>query len=1106
MENVDRDIFIRHVHPEDADIRLNAYKQAQLTGKLSYAARFIWNDGSIHWVEALGSYRYNKAGEAVTFSGTVSDITEERLKNAEMQVIQSRLQSIFQHVSLGIALTDLEGRYTLVNPAYTRIVGYTEDELYELNMQAVSYAGDWERKKAMLSLLFDAQRSEFEIEKRYIHKDGHPVWARNNVSLLYDEAGKPANIIIISEDITPQIEWKQEQQKLRKLVDNSVDMMAILGLNGKNTYINKAGMDMLGFEDQEQVLNTPIADLHTPEDYEKVSREVIPVIMKEGRWSGTIMIRNLVTGERIPVYNNTTRIDHPLTGVPMAIGAVMRDLRPELKAQKEQQKLIALLEKSSDFVSLSDLEGNVNYVNEAGRRMLGIESQEELEVHNSNYLPASEIERLKNEVNKGLFENGRWMGEILYRHFKTGEEIPVYGHTMLVYDEITGAPFGRATISRDLRQEKAFNKALKESEQRFRSMVEQAPVAIGVLRGEQMIVETANDALLGLWGRDRSVMNLPLAEALPELRDQPFLALIEQVYTTGLAHYGFETPANLGPEGALITKYFNFIYAPFREAGKITGVQILASEVTGQVKIKKELEASEERFRNFVTNAPTPIGVYIGREMRIQTVNEAILKTWDRDASVVGKTFREALPELEGLHFHQLLDDVYTTGVPYTANEAKVDLFVHGSLKTHYFNFTYKPLFDGNGDVYGVINTATDVTDLVLARKQLTEAEERLRLAVESAEIATWNINLQTGEVNFSARAREWYGFTGANINMHDGFKAIHEEDRERAIAAMEKALTFESGGNYEDEYRVISLQTGEVRIVRPSAKVIFGEQQEPLMLTGVVRDITRQKMQAQEMEDRVQQRTRELQLANIQLKQTNEELEQYAYVASHDLQEPLRKIRMFSSMLKDNKELSGLVTIQTYIDKISASAARMSLLIKDLLDFSRVSAKEELFTTVQLDYVLANVIHDFELLIEQKQAIITSEPLPTIAAIPLQMNQLFYNLMGNALKFTPPGKAPEIGISCRQADDALLTAHHKSTGKTWHLITVTDNGIGFDDFLKEKIFTIFQRLNTREQYEGTGIGLALCRKIVLSHGGDIWAESESGKGASFYLLLPEKQ
>lgn len=1103
IETIERSIFAKHIHPEDAIIRNKAFEQALGNGHLEYEARFIWNNGSIHWIKALGTYHFDANGQPLTFSGTVCDITEEKNKQSELQALQNRFQSIFQHASLGIAMTDLQGNFTLANKAYTKIVGYDEEELYGLSIKQISHPEDWARKKGLLDQLLQGHMREFEINKRYTHKNGQQVWVRNNVSIIHDAGGRPQNLVVISEDITAQNEWKQEQQKLRKLVDNSVDLMSILGLNGRNTYINKAGMEMLGFDTQEQVNETPLSMLHSPADFEKVQREVLPTVMETGRWAGSMIVKNMKTGERFPVFNHCMRIDHPLTGVPMAVGAVMRDMRPEMKARKEQQKLIALLEKSSDFVSLSHLNGQVHYVNEAGRKMLGIDTREELERHNSEYLAPHQLEKLEDEVTRQMEETGRWSGEIVYRHFKTGEEIPVFDNTMMVYDEFNGAPIGRATISRDLRQEKAFHKAITESEQRFRNMVEQAPVAIGVLKGPTFIIETVNDALLQLWGKSRSAIGKPMLEALPELVSQPFPKLMLRVFETGIPYYGFQTPAMLKKDGKLDTFYFNFIYAPFIENGAVTGIQILASDVTEQVKVHKELQASEERFRSFISSAPTPIGVYTGREMRIQIVNDAILKTWDRDSSVIGKTFSEALPEMEGQPFAQLLDDVYTTGITYTASEAPVSLLVNGRLQQFYFNFTYKPIRDGKGEVYGVINTATDVTALVLGRKQLMETQERLRLAVESAEMATWSINIQNGEVHFSQRARDWYGFAGETINMYDGFNAIHPEDRERAVSNMQQALDPAREGFYEDEYRVVNLQTKVLRVLRVSGRVIFNEQQEAVLLTGIVHDITRQKMQEQELENMVQQRTIELQQANIQLKQTNEELEQYAYVASHDLQEPLRKIRMFSSMLKDHPAITGNEYTQRHMEKIDASATRMSLLIKDLLEFSRVNAEGELFTTVSLDTIVASVEQDFELLIQQKQAVIVKDVLPSITAIPLQMNQLFYNLLGNALKFTAPGEAPQVTITSQPATPALLATHEMPSGKSYYHITIADQGIGFDSFLKEKIFTIFQRLNTRDQYEGTGIGLALCRKIVLSHGGFIWAEGESGQGAKFHLLLP---
>lgn len=771
------------------------------------------------------------------------------------------------------------------------------------------------------------------------------------------------------------------------------------------------------------------------------------------------------------------------------------------------QKLIFLLEHSNDFVSLSDMEGNVDYVNEAGRKMMGLDTMDEVKRPNSEYLMAGELSKLKKEINKTLMEKGKWSGEVIYRHFKTGEPIPVYSTTMLVYDPETGEPRGRASISRDLRQEKMFRKALMEGEQRFRSLVEHAPVAIGVLKGKDMVIEIANNALLQLWGKGPEIIGQPIIAALPEIKEQPFPDLLQQVLESGSTYYGFETPARLVRNGRTEDCYFNFIYAAFKEENRITGIQIVANEVTAQVRANKELKASEEHFRNFVLSSPMPIGVYIGREMRIQIANNAILGAWNKDASIIGKTFREALPELEGQPFYRLLDEVYTTGIPYVATEDRVDLLFDGAMQTFYYNFTYKPLRDGEGKIFGVINTATNVTDLVLARKQLAEAEDQLRMAIEAAEMSTWNIDLVTGEVHFSERVREWYGFSGEAIDMQSGFLAIHEEDRERVVERFRQSLQPEAGDFYEDEYRIINLRDGSMRIVRPVGKVFFNEEKEPYLISGIVQDITKQRMYEEELERQVQLRTKELQLANRQLEQSNRELEQFAYVTSHDLQEPLRKIKLFAGMLKEHLKIDSDPLARQYLGKIPASAERMSTLIKDLLNYYRLSAKDELISSVDLNEVLKNVEEDFELLIQQKNAVIQTTPLPRIQAIPLQMNQLFYNLIGNALKFSREGTAPRISISGRALPATELWRYPSlHAGEPYFLITVSDNGIGFDPSLKDKLFTVFQRLNAGEKYEGNGIGLALCKKIVFTHGGMIWANGEREKGAEFHIILPLTQ
>lgn len=642
------------------------------------------------------------------------------------------------------------------------------------------------------------------------------------------------------------------------------------------------------------------------------------------------------------------------------------------------------------------------------------------------------------------------------------------------------------------------------SETSFQSVVMQAPVAMAIFKGENFIIESANLYMLDLWGKTEEVIGKSINEALPELSDQPFPQLLHNVYKTGSEYHGFETKMYIRQNEEVNEAYFNFVYSPLKNPdGSVAGILMIATDVSTLVVAKKELEESEKRYRDLIAGANVATSIYIGEDMKIRLANNAMLKLWGKDASVIGKPLKHALPELDGQPFIELLKNVYTTGVTYHGSEDRADLVVNGRLQSYYFNFTYKALHDSGGRIYGILNMAVDVTEMVKAKLKIKEAEERWRIALNSAELGTWDFYPVTNEFICSPRTKELFGLSvNAPVTLEKLMNTIHNPYRRKVYSKMEKAMKQGSKGNYRIEYELTGIEDQKRRWHRATGQVFFNDEGNVHRLNGTVLDITDRKRVEEALEERVQIRTIELLNANKELERSNQELEQYAYVASHDLQEPLRKILVYTDLVKKGLTQSSADTSR--LDKIMGSAQRMSLLIQDLLNFSRLLKTESIFTTVDLNRIIQNVVDDFELKISETGADIHIEELPHVEASPQQMNQLFYNLISNALKFRREGIPPSITIrSSTVMKDDILKYPELNASLNYCDIAVTDNGIGFNSKYVQHIFEIFKRLHTRKKFEGTGIGLALCRKIARNHSGEIYAESKEGQGSTFHVILP---
>jgi light-regulated signal transduction histidine kinase (bacteriophytochrome) len=239
-------------------------------------------------------------------------------------------------------------------------------------------------------------------------------------------------------------------------------------------------------------------------------------------------------------------------------------------------------------------------------------------------------------------------------------------------------------------------------------------------------------------------------------------------------------------------------------------------------------------------------------------------------------------------------------------------------------------------------------------------------------------------------------------------------------------------------------------------------------------------------------------------LKRSNQNLEEFAYAASHDLKEPMRKIQLFSNRLKDRLQDKLAQEDKNFFDRIMNATQRMNTLIDDLLMYSHVSRGVVIEEMVDLNQKVRLVLEDLELEIDEKEANVRVENLPTVKGHRKQLQQLFQNLISNAIKYSKPGVAPEVSISCRLVDgDETLHVLPGKENKRYYLIEVSDNGIGFEPDDAERIFNVFTRLHGMAEYKGTGVGLSIARKVAENHAGFLWAEGKPDGGASFKVMLP---
>jgi PAS domain S-box-containing protein len=390
------------------------------------------------------------------------------------------------------------------------------------------------------------------------------------------------------------------------------------------------------------------------------------------------------------------------------------------------------------------------------------------------------------------------------------------------------------------------------------------------------------------------------------------------------------------------------------------------------------------------------------------------------------------------------------------------------------------PVRDERGAITCWAGINLDITRLKQTERRLRESEERFRSVLDSSLDVIYRLNLQTGRYEYISPSVETVlGYAPDEIEAMGAptsLALIHPDDLP-AVRAMLAHL--EEAGEADMEYRQRA-KSGEFRWLSNHASVCRDEAGRPLYRSGNIRDITERRRAEGQLRRTVEE-----------LARSNKELEQFAYVSSHDLQEPLRMVTAFTGLLRDRYRGKLDAKADEYIDFALEGATRMQSLIHDLLAYSRVGGRTADLAVTNVAEALQTALTDLDASLATAGALVTSDPLPAVVADGSQLAQVFENLIGNSIKYRREQVAPEIHVGAERRR------------REW-VFFVRDNGIGIDPEYSGRIFEIFQRLHGRKEYPGTGVGLAICRKIVERHGGRIWVDSRSGEGATFFFTIPD--
>lgn len=995
---------------------------------------------------------------------TVVDVTARKLTGEALRQSNEWLRLSESLDSLGRFDPDLKTCDARRSKVQARLYGVDPDSVHPDGVDPAARRtsqGDWrtlihpddrDRMKRGIETAKSGTQvpaTEFPI----IWPDESIHWLFGTRKVILDGAGRPARLVGADADITGRV---QAETALNQFFTSSPTALAICGLNGCVQQANSAWERIHGFSSGEME-GRLLLDLVHPEDRTTTA---------------AALERLLITGHsqsfecRGACQDGSCRrllIDANIQKTTQVIYATAKDITKRKTAedalQLSEARFRSTFENTLLGMAICDREGHFLEVNQSLCRITGFSEQELLRMDILAITHPDDTRESRGIMHK-LIE-GATSGNTISRRYLRKNGDTVWSDTRVALERNSqGSPLHFIATVEDLTQRKQAEEDARRSEGWLAFALSSS--GIGLYYQDSKITKVC-DSQFRLYG---------LEPAETWISHQRWLELIHPEDRERVV-----TQQRLASEqGRTYQIQFRVLWPDdsihwLMCSGRISqdDGRHRKTEVTIDLTDNKRNEMALNEF--FAINC-SPMAI-LGFDGSVKMANAALLRMSGFTAEEFG-----ARPAIEFFHpdDRPMMQAQFQKLIAEGGNAAFEcrGLCKDGSLRSLLF------LATASTEYRSIFTVAHDITNRKLAEKALQESRQCFRSIVETIQEVFWIMDVDVRKTVYVSPASEriWgrsveelYADPRAFVD------AVHPDDREEVLAVFKLQ---QKGVQYEHEYRVIQ-PDGSIVWIWNRAFPIRDESGEVVLYTGVAKDITQRK----ELEQG-------LRIHDEKLARSNEELERFAYVASHDLQEPLRMVASFTHLLSERYSGRLDETADRYINFAVDGAKRMQQSIADLLSYSRVNSKELNLSSVDCEAAVQEAVRSLRAAIEGSNASIDWDPLPVLSVDQRQFTQLFQNLLGNGIKFTKKQQAPRIHIS---AEDS---------GAEW-LFSVQDNGIGIEPQHAERVFQVFQRLHTKEEFPGTGIGLAVCKTVVERHGGRIWMESEPGVGSTFRFTVPKK-